>query len=383
MAPTVIIGSLLRRDGQTGLQTHARVVKRYLERQRQPVEFITPFSAQRAWALPVLGFGRHVVDRVDRPLGTWWHRYWRRSLVETAIRQRLRRGDEVVIYAQCPVVASAALAARRAAGRPEACRIVLVTHFNGSDTVDWVLQGGIKQGDWVFRDIKRLEHATLPRLDGIVYVSEYLRQTVEREVPEVSGVPSIVTPNFVFPCAQPPVSEPRADLVAVGTLAPRKNQRYLLRVLAEARRRGRRYTLDVIGDGPDKQRLIEEAQSLGVADQVRFLGSQPDAACQLGSYRALAHAAVMESFGIVLIEAMAAGRPIIAAPRGGVAEVFTDGVEGLYWPLDDPVEAAAKLGRLLDDDAAYARYSRAAVRRFETYFEPDVVGERLLRFLRS
>src|SRR5437868_4277067 len=108
MPQTILIGSLLREHGPTGLQTHARLFKAYLEARNQPVEFLSPFSAPRAAALPVLAVGRLVLDKLDRRLGTWWHRYWRGVLMQVVLRSRLRRGGDVVVYAQCPVVAAAA-----------------------------------------------------------------------------------------------------------------------------------------------------------------------------------------------------------------------------------------------------------------------------------
>lgn len=380
----IVIASLLREDGATGLQTHAATFKQYLRAHAEPVEFITPMSFSRPLALPILGVGRVLIEKVDRRLGAWWHRYWRGVLVRAALRRRLRRGDEVVIYAQCPVVAGAALAARSTARQPERCRVVLVTHFNGSDAVDWTLSGAIKEGDWVYRGIRRLEARVLPRVDGIVYVSSFVRASVEREIPAVVGVPSVVLPNFVFP---PPAAATdgatRADLVAVGTLEGRKNQGYLLRVLDEARARGHQYTLTVIGEGPDRARLVDLARELGLQEQVRFLGRQPGAAGLLAGHRALAHAALVESFGMVLIEAMAAGLPVLAAPTGGIPDVFADGVEGLYWPLDDAGAAAERMIALLEDAALYARCASAATHRFKTQFAPDVVGERLLGFVRA
>ena len=89
----------------------------------------------------------------------------------------------------------------------------------------------------------------------------------------------------------------------------------------------------------------------------------------------------MESFGIVLAEAMAAGLPVCAAPNGGIVETFDDGVEGFYWDLNDPADGARRLIRLLDDEDLYAKMSAAAYARFESSYETEKVAERLYRFL--
>lgn len=77
----------------------------------------------------------------------------------------------------------------------------------------------------------------LPRLDGIVYVSEFMRRQVEERIPGARHIPAVVIPNAV-----PAVDRPRGpilgDLVTVGALEARKNVGYLLEVLALAARRG-------------------------------------------------------------------------------------------------------------------------------------------------
>ena len=80
--------------------------------------------------------------------------------------------------------------------------------------------------------------------------------------------------------------------------------------------------------GPDRQRLQQLARDLGVLDQVHFMGFQPDAKRMLPRYRAYVHSALIENFPFVLVEAAAYGLPVLAAPVGGVPEVFEDGEQG-------------------------------------------------------
>jgi glycosyltransferase involved in cell wall biosynthesis len=116
---------------------------------------------------------------------------------------------------------------------------------------------------------------------------------------------------------------------------------------------------------------------------VQFLGFQGNAARLLSGHRAYVHSALIENLPIVLIEALASGMPVLAAPVGGIPEVFDDGREGCYWPLDDPAEGASRLIALLEDTARYSAMSVAAVHRFEQHFETSVVASRLLDFLRA
>lgn len=154
-------------------------------------------------------------------------------------------------------------------------------------------------------------------------------------------------------------------------------------MLHAANQMGRRLTLDIVGDGPCRHRLERFARSLGIANQVRFLGARRDVQTLLSAHRVLVHAATREPFGMVFIEAMASGLPVVSSDVGGISEVFEPGVEGLVWPLDDPSAAARVLIDLLEDEERLSQLSTAARRRFEKSFDAKVVGPVLERFLES
>ncbi len=158
-------------------------------------------------------------------------------------------------------------------------------------------------------------------------------------------------------------------------------QVYLVQVLHEARLLGHRYSLTLVGQGPDRRRLRHVARELGVLDQIHFLGLKRGAARLLPMYRAYAHSALIENFPFVLVEAAACGIPMLASPVGGVSEIFFDGEQGLYWPLDDPKGGARKLIALLEDKSTYARLAPGARKRFEANYTAELVGPRLMNFL--
>ena len=107
----------------------------------------------------------------------------------------------------------------------------------------------------------------IPQVDRLVYVSRWARESLTGWLPEAAAVPSAVIGNFVAPWSGHPSRERVGDLVTIGSLEPVKNHRYLLQVLAEAKRAGRPLTLDVFGDGPLRDDLQQRARSLGVAEQ--------------------------------------------------------------------------------------------------------------------
>ena len=98
-----------------------------------------------------------------------------------------------------------------------------------------------------------------------------------------------------------------------------------LDVLASANRLGSRYTLDLIGAGEEESVLRRKVKSLQLDGQVRFKGHCANAKSLLPGYRGYVHAANVEVFGLAIIEAMAAGLPVVAGEIGGISELILRG----------------------------------------------------------
>jgi glycosyltransferase involved in cell wall biosynthesis len=373
----VIVATLLAERGETGVQSHFNAFRRYLNENGGDVDVVTPFRAPAALVYPIFGI-RKLIDLVSGAMSVRWYRHWHYVFLKLVLRRILADGRARVIYAQCPLSAKAALAARRGVYPP----VVLVVHFNGSQANEWAQKGKIRIGGRTYRAIQRLEARVLPRVDGIVYVSNFMKAQLQQRIPALSEVRSAVVPNFHERQSGPVASiDVNGDLITIGTLEPRKNHRYLLQVLAHAARQGKCYTLTVVGQGPLRAELEHLTRELNISKLVRFIGFQPDASRFLRRHRVYVHSAINESFGIVLIEAMSAGLPILAAPVGGIPEVFRDGFEGFYWPLDDVPAGARRLITLMEDSELYRRMSEAATRRFIDRFEMTRVAGELRDFL--
>jgi D-inositol-3-phosphate glycosyltransferase len=169
---------------------------------------------------------------------------------------------------------------------------------------------------------------------------------------------------------------PEPLLLYVGRLQPIKG----LETLLEAMARLEGVTLLVIGgdqDEPDNGHgvsLRERVGALGLDRRVRFLGPQPQRRLRL--FYAAAEATVMpsyyESFGMVALEAMACGCPVVASSVGGLTTTIQDGVTGHLVPEGDPAALAERLGALLADDEARERLGREAARWAEAHRWPCV-----------
>ena len=372
----LIIATNLREDGGTGVHTHVRQLCRYLAARGTQAAIVTPFSWGRPLT-PVFGL-RIILERCGATAASVaWYRYSHERFLYWALRQALARPGPCVIYAQDPLAARAAIRARR--GRHQ--RVVLAVHFRISQADEWVDKGLIKRGGAVFRGIRQLEREVVPQVNGLMYVSHWAESALLSWLPEAAQVPSTVLDNFVSAAPSEAAGEPLGDLVTMGHLEPVKNHRYMLNVLAEARRAGRTFTLDVYGEGPLGKELLRQTASLGLDGQVRFRGFRSDVRGLLPGYRAYVHASYSESSSLAIIEAMAASLPIVAASIGPISELCDDGVEARFWPLDDAKAAAGILIDFLDSEPDRLKAASAARERFQREFNADVIVPQLHAFL--
>lgn len=379
--PVIVFASLMRPEGTTGVQAHMREFDAFLTRSGVQHEVVTPFYT---WATPLLYLFillRRFLEVCWKPAAVWLYRSGHAWLMGLRLSAMMRRYPDCVVYAQCPLSASVAM---RCVRNPNQ-RVVLVVHFNVSQADEWIDKGMIPRQGALDRGIRQLEQATLVKLDGIIYVSHFMRTELERSVPGVSRVKSAVIPNFVSALTSKDVVArvKGRDLVCVGTLEPRKNQRYLLDILGEAKRRGHTLNVTLVGDGPDRAALAQRCAELGIADQVFFEGFQPNGRAFIPGHRLYVHVAKMENLPVVLLEALSAGVPIIAGHVGGIPEIYQEGVEGRFWPLDDVAAACDVLLDVIGNDTRLAAMCASAHARFAAAYESNAVASKLRDFILS
>jgi glycosyltransferase involved in cell wall biosynthesis len=376
----VIISTTFRETGTTGVHTHFQQVAQFLREQGTPVKIVTPFSWARPLTYPMFA-PRLGLQHIHGPASVLWYRHWHEVFLRNALKRELATAGDCVIYAQGPLDARAALAARTGPRQ----RVVMAVHFRTSQADEHAEPGReLKRDGRLFRAIRQTERQVIQRLDGLVYVTKWARDALLTWLPEAVWVPSTVISNFVAPLPASEATEAReylADLVTAGRLDDRKNHRFLLEALAAAGKAGHRLTLDVYGDGPLKRDLEQRIVALGLRTQVRLCGFRTDVRTLLPRYRAYAHAAYAETSSLAIIEAMAAGLPIIAGGIGPIAELADDGVEARFWPLDDPEQAAAIAVELLGSEEATAKAGTAALERFRRDYSAAILGPQIRSFL--
>ncbi len=170
------------------------------------------------------------------------------------------------------------------------------------------------------------------------------------------------TARFHPPCREP-IDPDR--LLAVGRLVEKKGFDVLLAALARC---AAPWHLDVIGDGPERARLDDLVDRLGIADRVRFVGPLTHAELPRAYHRADVVVVPSRVDGRndrdglpnVVLEAMASGRPIVASDVAAIGTAVVHDATGLLVPPDDPASLAAALDRLHADRSLRRRLARRA-----------------------
>jgi glycosyltransferase involved in cell wall biosynthesis len=149
-------------------------------------------------------------------------------------------------------------------------------------------------------------------------------------------------------------------LVTVGRLASPKDPLALIGALADV---GSPFRVLVVGDGPDRAGVEAAARRLGLDAAVEFAGERRDVAALLAGADVFVLASRSEGAPLSILEAMAAGLPVVASNVGGVGELVVDGETGLLVPPRDPAALTEALERLLADPALRRRLGAAGRRR--------------------
>ncbi|MFL5386691.1 MAG: glycosyltransferase [Longimicrobiaceae bacterium] len=223
--------------------------------------------------------------------------------------------------------------------------------------------------------------------DAVTAISSYTAGRLARQVPGVE--PAIIPFGAAVdaPPEPPPYTYDGArpfELLFVGRLVERKGVHLLLDALASLPA-ARRPVLHVVGDGPDRAKLEEQAARLGLGAGAAFHGFVPKEELQrrLSTCDAFVLPAVVdakgdtEGLGVVLIEAMSYARPVIASAAGGIVDIVRDGRNGFLVPPGDAAALAGAIGRMMDDPAAARRLGLNGREDVEAGFSWDAIADRL------
>ncbi|MCL4489679.1 MAG: glycosyltransferase family 4 protein [Chloroflexi bacterium] len=192
---------------------------------------------------------------------------------------------------------------------------------------------GYSRRTWFERWIAR---AALRQADVVTACSQYLLDRVVALEPRIASKAHVIYNGMDLPDS-PRVLMRGDGVLAVGRMVPKKGFDVLLRAMAECRRMDPQLSLTLVGDGPERGALESLCRELNLDGSIHFLGP----GCWDEVWKALASCSVVvvpsreEAFGLVALEAMAAGKPVIATRVGGLPEVL-EGADAFVVEPDDP-----------------------------------------------
>jgi glycosyltransferase involved in cell wall biosynthesis len=169
------------------------------------------------------------------------------------------------------------------------------------------------------------------------------------------------------------ISEQALVIAVIGQLIPRKGQAFMLAAWPEILASYHRARLILFGDGPDQSRLRRQAARAGIANSVIFAGYRADLHNYLGDLDLVVHPATSEGLGVCLLEAQAAGVPVVASRVGGIPEAVDDQVTGTLVPSADPEAMARAVIELLGHPERRARMGEAGRRHVARHFSVDAM----------
>jgi N-acetyl-alpha-D-glucosaminyl L-malate synthase BshA len=274
---------------------------------------------------------------------------------------RMKRLQVLHVHYAIPF-AAAALLARQAV--PE-LDLRVVTTLHGTDVT---LVGNNPS-------FKPVTTMAIENSNAVTAVSHFLRDEAYRQF-EVSKEIEVVY-NFVDPARHerpiPPCIPPRNcpekfTLMHISNFRPVKRVADVIKIFARVAEK-LNARLIMIGDGPDAGIAGQLAQDLGVMDRVTFTGVLDGVADLLRAANLLLLPSQTESFGLVALEAMASGVPIIASDVGGLPEVVKHGVTGYLAPVGDVDKMAEYAIHILSDCSTCRTFSRAAQEHAIKHFD--------------
>ena len=173
----------------------------------------------------------------------------------------------------------------------------------------------------------------------------------------------VVIPCGVTPGAYAPAPQRRRGhrLLFIGRLVPRKGLDVLIAAFAQVRASAFDATLDIVGDGPERENLLSLVGEAGLAGSVRFLGVRDTVgvAAALSTADLLVVPSSSEGLPVVIMEAMASSLPVIASNIDGIPELVRDGETGILVPPCDSVRLADAIIRILGDPEMACRFGSA------------------------
>jgi glycosyltransferase involved in cell wall biosynthesis len=228
-----------------------------------------------------------------------------------------------------------------------------------------------------------VERAVLRRYSAIIAISDSLRQFTE-----ASTAARVTTIHYGLGApAHLPRKRPdrgqATQLLAVGRLEEQKGFDVAIQAMARVVQETPHARLSIAGSGNQQQLLADKVRALHLTDAVSMLGRRDDVDELMLNADILVHPARWEGFGLVLLEAMRSGLPVVATRVGAIPEIVTDGVTGLLVPPGDPDQLAAAILELIRNPARRREMGIAGFERLKGLFTPERMAREVTAVYRA
>ena len=400
----MIIATLNRLHGSTGVHTHTAALHAGLTAAGVTCDVVTAFDGSPAW-LGLFAF-RKVLDRVKPDAAVAWYRTWHGAALKASLSRvigsrlavapkgRLSDGcpsgatakRKMYVIAQDPVSARVALDLRD--GLNLDYPISLVCHFNHSEAREYRELGQLVDPA-AYDAMLAFEAEVLRSVDRVIYVSDWARGVVEDER-HLTPRESVVIHNGISATIDaPPLTRASLGLAAddvvlmnVGTLEARKNQLGLLElfgIVAQAKPQAR---LVLVGDGADRAAIESRVGELGLRDRVTLLGHRRDVPSLLPLANVYVHYASAENCPIVVLEAARVGLPWAAVSTAGIVELQRLLGGAVKLDPDNVPASARKLLEVIDDPVLARHLGQTARTNFRARFTREAMVNAYLAALK-
>ncbi|CCG03759.1 glycosyltransferase [Blastococcus saxobsidens] len=357
-----------RFDPIGGMQNHTAALTRCLDAHGLTQTVVT---SRLAGPTGVSRLGRRTrIQRTGLPTARF-RQLWALSALPAVLRTPPGGRVDVVHAHQGEDIATLLLA--RLAARRHRCPLVVSVHCSVGHT----LRGRSPRARLLHTVGGAVERSTLRRAEAVIVLTARTARALADDgvaAERVSTIPSGFDPALfgghgsdVFPEA----GRPRIGYV--GRLAEQKRADVLVHAFG---RMAEEAALVVVGDGPERERVRQLVRASPVAERITMTGFVDHSAVPgvLASLDVLVLPSAYEEMGSVLVEAMAAGLPVVASDVGGIPEVVRDGETGLLVPPGDVDALAGALDRLVADGRLRSRLAAGARIRARAYGWPYLSG---------
>lgn len=223
--------------------------------------------------------------------------------------------------------------------------------------------------------------------DKVICVSEQSRNMLLSKGLDATKIR--VVHNGLQQIERPPKADiPRqykevVKIVTASRITPEKGLPYLLEALKKLKSQGMKFHYFMIGDGPDLPQLKQKAALLGLDGEISFLGFRSNIPAWLETCDIFALPSLHENHSIAILEAMRAGKAIVATRVGGNGESIRNGIDGVLVPAMSSQPLADALTRLIQDSSLRQRLGDSAQERFSTEFTETAMQKNLIQILKQ